>query len=33
MTPSGWFVLWRTVIIAALLLFSALAIQLVTVVV
>jgi len=33
MTPSGWIVIWRTVVIAALLLAGALAIQLVAVVV
>lgn len=33
MTPAGWFVIWRTIVIAALLLAAALAIRIVTVVV
>jgi hypothetical protein len=33
MTPAGWFVIWRTIVIVALLLAAALAIQLVTAVV
>jgi len=31
MTPDGWFVIWRTIVIATLLLAAALAIQIITV--
>lgn len=33
MTPAGWFVIWRAIVIAALLVAAALAIRIVTVVI